>query len=58
MQTQNSISAANILLQSAESSLPKQKKVCAVKEFKHAMVSCKRRGKAQQEEDGIFTRNR
>lgn len=55
MQTQTAISAANVLLQKAESVFPKQKKVLAVTEFKHAMVSSKRRSKAQQEEEGIFT---
>ncbi|XP_027159157.1 F-box protein At5g52880 [Coffea eugenioides] len=52
VQSQNAISAANLLLQNAESTLPKQKKVLAVTEFKHAIVSSKRRNKAQQEEEG------
>lgn len=52
MQTQKAIEVANILLRSAESVLPKQKKVLAVAEFRHAMVACKRRSKAQRGEEG------
>ncbi|CAK9185089.1 unnamed protein product [Ilex paraguariensis] len=51
MQTQTAISAANLLHQSVEAALPKQKRVMAVTEFKHAVVSHKRRSKARQEEE-------
>lgn len=51
-QTQFAISAANSLLQSAEFALPKQKRAMAVKEHKHAIVACKRKSKANHEEDG------
>ncbi|XP_028089420.1 F-box protein At5g52880-like [Camellia sinensis] len=53
MQTQNAVSAANLLIQSAEAVLPKQKKVLAVTEFKHAKVAHKRRCKDRQEEGSI-----
>nr|GEU32938.1 hypothetical protein [Tanacetum cinerariifolium] len=50
MQTQTAVSAANALIQSVESALPKQKKVQAVTEFKKAMVAHKRGSKARQNE--------
>ncbi|OVA18928.1 F-box domain [Macleaya cordata] len=50
--TQSGKSAANLLLQAAEAALPKQKKVLAVTEFKHAVVAHKRRCKAQKDEEG------
>ncbi|KAL7229845.1 hypothetical protein ACSBR2_008407 [Camellia fascicularis] len=53
MQTQNAVSAANLLIQSAEAVLPKQKKVLSVTEFKHAKVAHKRRCKDRQEEGSI-----
>jgi len=46
VQTSHGISSANLLVQAAEASLPKQKKSLAVSEFKHAVVAHKRRGKA------------
>jgi hypothetical protein len=46
MWTNNAVSAAHLLVQSAEATLPKQKKNVATKEFKQAMVASKRRGKA------------
>ncbi|XP_051138265.1 F-box protein At5g52880 [Andrographis paniculata] len=52
MQMQSAISAANLLLQSAESSLPKQKRAVAVKEHKNAVVASKRKSKATSEEPG------
>ncbi|PON96941.1 F-box domain containing protein [Trema orientale] len=52
MQTRNAVSAAHLLLQSAEAALPKQKRNLAVTEFKQAMVAHKRRCKARQEEKG------
>ncbi|KAF8412177.1 hypothetical protein HHK36_000136 [Tetracentron sinense] len=52
VQIRSAISAANLLLQSAEVALPKQKRVLAVTEFKHAVVAHKRRCKARQEEEG------
>ncbi|XP_031249086.1 F-box protein At5g52880 [Pistacia vera] len=52
MQTSSAVSAAHFLLQSAEASLPKQKKNLAVTEFKHAKVAHKRRSKACQDEKG------
>ncbi|CAK9176934.1 unnamed protein product [Ilex paraguariensis] len=51
MQTQAAVSAAKLLLQNAEAALPIQMKVLAVMEFKHAMVACKRRCEARQEEE-------
>lgn len=51
IQVQYAISAANSLLQSAEFALPKQKRGLAVKEYKHAMVACKRKSKSLQEEE-------
>lgn len=52
MQTQKATAVANMLLRSAEYVLPKQKRVLAVTEYRHAMVACKRRGRAQQDEEG------
>ncbi|XP_042480356.1 F-box protein At5g52880 [Macadamia integrifolia] len=52
MQTRRGISAANLLLQAAEVALPKQKRVMAVAEFKHAVVAHKRRCKARKVEGG------
>ncbi|XP_020244530.1 F-box protein At5g52880 isoform X2 [Asparagus officinalis] len=48
VQTSHGISSANLLVQAAEASFPKQKRSLAVSEFKHAMVAHKRRGKARQ----------
>ncbi|KAJ6764867.1 hypothetical protein OIU74_023693 [Salix koriyanagi] len=48
MWTDNAVSAAHLLVQSAEATLPKQKKNVATKEFKIAMVASKRRGKAHR----------
>ncbi|XP_057485597.1 F-box protein At5g52880-like isoform X1 [Actinidia eriantha] len=50
MQTQTAVSAANLLIQSAEAVLPKQKRVLAVTEFRHAKIAHKRRCKDGQEE--------
>lgn len=52
MQTRSAVSAAHHLAQSAEASLPKQKKSVAVTEFKQAMVAHKRRSKACREGKG------
>ncbi|XP_047331370.1 F-box protein At5g52880 [Impatiens glandulifera] len=49
MQTQTAVSAAYALLQTAESVLPKQKRVLAVSEFKHAKISHKRRSKVSSD---------
>eukprot|EP01018_Ginkgo_biloba_P000605 Gb_20612 [translate_table: standard] len=46
------IAAANLLLQAAEASMPKQKKALAVTEYKHAAVALRRRSKIRQEEAG------
>ncbi|XP_071690584.1 F-box protein At5g52880 [Rutidosis leptorrhynchoides] len=54
MQTQTAVSAANTLLQSVESTLPKQKKALAVTEFKHAMVAHKRYSKARHNNEQDF----
>lgn len=54
MQTQNAVSAANLLLQSAEAVLPRQRRTQAVTEFKHAKVAHKRRSKTRQEVEGII----
>ncbi|XP_043716107.1 F-box protein At5g52880 [Telopea speciosissima] len=51
-QTRRGISAANLLHQAAEVALPKQKRVLAVAEFKHAVVAHKRRCKPQKVEAG------
>ncbi|XP_073035267.1 F-box protein At5g52880 [Primulina eburnea] len=51
IQVQSAISAANSLLQSAEFALPKQKRGLAVKEYKHAVVACKRKSKSLKEEE-------
>jgi hypothetical protein len=48
------ISAANLLLQAVEASLPKQKKALAVTEFKHAAVALRRHSKIRQGETGIY----
>ncbi|GJT93237.1 F-box protein isoform X1 [Tanacetum coccineum] len=53
MQTQTAVSAANALIQSVESALPKQKKVQAVTEFKKAMIAHKRGSKARQNEQDL-----
>ncbi|KAK9914362.1 hypothetical protein M0R45_038145 [Rubus argutus] len=52
MQTRSAVSAAHLLLQSVEATLPKQKKNLAVTEYKNSMVAHKRRTKARQEEHG------
>ncbi|XP_074281758.1 F-box protein At5g52880 isoform X1 [Silene latifolia] len=52
MQTQSAVSAASLLIQSAESALPKQKRVLAASEFKQAKISYKRRGKILQDDKG------
>ncbi|EEF49027.1 conserved hypothetical protein [Ricinus communis] len=54
MQTRGAVSAAHLLLQSAEAVLPKQKRNLAVKEFKHAKIAHKRRCKAHHEEDSTI----
>ncbi|CAJ1976995.1 unnamed protein product [Sphenostylis stenocarpa] len=46
IETRSAASAVHYLLQSVEASLPNRKKNVAVTEFKHAMVSHKRRSKA------------
>lgn len=55
MQTQNAVAAANLLLQSAEAVLPRQRRTQAVTEFKHAKVAHKRRSKTRQEVEGIIS---
>ncbi|CAH9140903.1 unnamed protein product [Cuscuta epithymum] len=54
MQTQASITAANALLHSVDAVLPKQKRILAAREFKHAMIAHKRRGKAICDEGGLI----
>ncbi|ERN04604.1 hypothetical protein AMTR_s00075p00154970 [Amborella trichopoda] len=49
VQTSWGTSAANLLLQAAEATLPKQKRAMAVSEFKHAIVSYKRHCKTRQD---------
>ncbi|XP_061999603.1 F-box protein At5g52880-like [Rosa rugosa] len=51
MKTRSAVSAAHLLLQSVEATLPKQKKNLAVTEYKNAMIAHKRRAKARQEEN-------
>ncbi|KAH9625772.1 hypothetical protein KSS87_010737 [Heliosperma pusillum] len=51
-ETQSAVSAANLLIQSAESALPKQKRVLAASEFKQAKIAYKRRGKILQDDKG------
>lgn len=53
VQTQSAMMAANALLQSAECSLPKKKKILAIAEYKRAVVACKRRSKAEQEKQDL-----
>ncbi|KAG9134360.1 hypothetical protein Leryth_016253 [Lithospermum erythrorhizon] len=50
MQTQSAASAANLLLQSVEAMFPKQRKVLAVTEFRHAMIAHKKLSKAQNDD--------
>ncbi|KAL8095821.1 hypothetical protein AgCh_036981 [Apium graveolens] len=52
MEASSAVEAANLLLQAAESVLPKQKKGMAAKEFKLAMVAHKRRWKARKHGEG------
>ncbi|GAB2293991.1 hypothetical protein Dimus_028207 [Dionaea muscipula] len=52
MQTESAVSAASYLIQSAESTLPKQKRAVAVKEFKKGKVAHKRRNKASKRDSG------
>lgn len=52
VQTSRGLSSASLLLQAAEAVLPKQKRALAVSEFKHAVVSYKRRSKHQNDEEG------
>ncbi|KAH9309595.1 hypothetical protein KI387_037506 [Taxus chinensis] len=49
-ETSQRILAANLLLQAAEASLPKQKKALAITEFKHAAVALRRRSKFRSQE--------
>ncbi|KAL5984741.1 hypothetical protein ACLOJK_041363 [Asimina triloba] len=51
MDANHGVSVANLLLQAAEATLPKQKRALAVTEFKHAVVAHKRRPKPQQDDD-------
>ncbi|GLJ38243.1 hypothetical protein SUGI_0778550 [Cryptomeria japonica] len=48
--TSQRILAANLLLQAAEASLPKQKKALAITEFKHAAVALRRHSKFRHQE--------
>ncbi|XP_057422587.1 F-box protein At5g52880 [Lotus japonicus] len=53
IQTQNAVSAVHLLLQSAQATLPKQKRNMAISEYKNAIVSYKRRSQAHHHiEDG------
>lgn len=52
MQTSSAKAAAYLLLRSAETALPKQKRNLAITEFKHAKVAQKRCCKSRQEEIG------
>ncbi|CAA7397384.1 unnamed protein product [Spirodela intermedia] len=52
VQTSAGTSAAHILHQASEVSLPKQKKAMAISEFKRAVVAQKRRCKVQEENEG------
>ncbi|KAF9602560.1 hypothetical protein IFM89_029859 [Coptis chinensis] len=52
VETHHGIEAANLLVQAAEFALPKHKKILAVTEFKHAVVACKRRQRAQRHVEG------
>lgn len=52
MEASSAVEAANLLLQAADSVLPKQKKGMAAKEFKLAMVAHKRRWKGMQQGEG------
>ncbi|KAK1366543.1 F-box domain containing protein [Heracleum sosnowskyi] len=52
MEASSAVEAANLLLQAAESVLPKQKRGMAGKEFRLAMVAHKRRWKARQQGEG------
>lgn len=60
IETKSAVSAVHFLLQSVEAALPNRKKNVAVTEFKHAMVSHKRRSKAQLVEKGqmIYNNNK
>lgn len=51
VQTQSAISAANLLNQSAEAALPKQKRSLAATEFKQAKVAYKRRAKSLKDDN-------
>ncbi|KAF6153189.1 hypothetical protein GIB67_016668 [Kingdonia uniflora] len=42
VQTRQGMSAANLFLQAADASLPRQKRVSAIKEFKHVVVAHKK----------------
>lgn len=52
--TQSAVSAATLLVQAAEATLPKQKKNLAVMEFKRAKIAYKKQCKRRQESSGIF----
>jgi len=52
METKSAVSAAHFLLQIVEAKLPNRKKNVAVTEFKHAVISHKRRSKAHLVEEG------
>lgn len=53
MEASSAVEAANLLLQAAESVLPKQKRGMAGKEFRLAIVAHKRRWKARQQGEGM-----
>ncbi|GAB4826301.1 hypothetical protein Ancab_009165 [Ancistrocladus abbreviatus] len=52
MQTQSAVSAANVLVQSAEAAMPKQKRALVLTEFRQAKVAHKRRSRGCKEDKG------
>ncbi|KAF6157190.1 hypothetical protein GIB67_041651 [Kingdonia uniflora] len=57
VQTTRGMSAANLLLQAAEASLPRQKRVSAITKFKHAVVAHKKHYNTKNDEEDKSWRN-
>ncbi|KAF6146776.1 hypothetical protein GIB67_007490 [Kingdonia uniflora] len=51
VQTRQGMSAANLLLQAAEASLPRLKRMLAITEFKHAVIAHKKRYNTKNDEE-------
>ncbi|KAF6167750.1 hypothetical protein GIB67_033958 [Kingdonia uniflora] len=57
VQTRQGMSAANLFLQAADASLPRQKRVSAIKEFKHVVVAHKKCYNTKNDEEDKSWKN-